>query len=144
MKTLPTFVLAITLVGMLAAGTPVLAGGHGPVVHRHFSKTVDVHQHKWHCFRLILKKNRRYKVIVEHLKPEIYPAVYNPHFYDLKLRVKRYWKGHKKFDSGDIKGTSRVVSTLRGTHHGDRPYKFCFYNGVHRTKAVRLTVIALH
>lgn len=138
MKSLATLALA-TLVLSATQGQDAQAGGRSPV-DRTFTTTFHVHKHEWKCVHLTLKRNRRYRVVVEQVDPEVYPAVVNPGFYDMKLRVMRYWKGHRKFDSGHVKGVSRVTYMLTGTHHGDREYKFCVFNAVHKSKKFRLTV----
>lgn len=117
------------------AGSPT--GGH------RYSRTLRVHGNQWQCIPLPLQKNVRYQVLIEHTKPEVYPSVYRPGFYDMKLQVKRYWLGHKKFDSGQIKRTSRISYSVQGVEHGDRVFKFCVYNALSHDKEFRITLIPI-
>ena len=119
------------------------AEARSPVVHRPYSKTFHVRGNSWDCVSLTLKANQRYLVTIEHVQPEIYPAVVRPGFYDMKLHLKRYWHGQQKFASGHLKGTSRIRYAVTGTHHGDREFKFCVYNALPRHKEFRIVVVPL-
>lgn len=138
------FILTIAIVALATLTTAGSAEAGSPVVDRRYTRTFEVHGKSWDCFYLTLKRNQQYRVVVEHVQPEVYPAVYRPNFYDMKLRIKRYWRGHLKSDSGYLKGTGRVQYDVSGVHFGDRPFKFCVFNALKKDKRFRITVTPAH
>ena len=140
MKTAIYTPLAMLTLTIAFVASPATANAGSPTIHNKYSTTVNVHGQSSKHLSFTLKKNEPYLIIVEHTHPEFYPSV-RPGFYDMKLRIKRYWKGDKKYDSGYIPGVSRVSKKIVGTHYGDREFKFFIFNPLHKHKEFRITII---
>lgn len=68
-------ILTTAVVALATLTAASAAQASGPVVNGRYSKTLHVHGKSWDCLELTLKRSQRYRVVVEHIDPEHYPAV---------------------------------------------------------------------
>jgi len=129
---------AAVLASTLTALAPTQAGQHRqPLDYKTFEFSVHPGQYK--KITVTLRKSTHYSITAQHNPMSVYPQVFPPPPDDVKLRVLRFWKGHKKMDK-HTSGLGSASMSFKSTHHGDRQYVIKVYNKSNSKKRFRLTV----
>ena len=135
---LKSLVTTAVLASLFATAAPAQAGQHRqPINHETFDFHVVPGQYK--KIRVFLRKSTHYSITAQHNPASVYPRIFPPPPDDVKLRVLRFWKGHKKMDRHET-GLGSASMSLETTHHGDREYIIKVYNKSGSKKRFRLTV----